>query len=853
MFLRSLTLKGFKSFADKTTLEFQPGVTVVVGPNGSGKSNLVDAVAWVLGAQGPRTMRGAKMDDVIFAGTPQRPSLGRAEVSLTIDNTSKLLPIEFTEVTVSRTLFRSGDSEYQVNGVPCRLLDIQELLSDTGIGRQQHVIVGQGQIDTVLNARPEDRRAIIEEAAGVLKFRKRRERSERRLEATEGNLLRLQDLLREVRRQLTPLQRQADAARRYGGVVEELRAIRLHLAGHEIAGLQTRIERFHDERGVLISQDSTLRAQLRELDERVLAAEATITSIGDHDLAEKMVRVESIRQHARGLRALIAEKQRSVTNELAAAADKGVTETLVADAAAARAALAGIDEEVEVLAQQAADVVAAEHDARAMRERFLEAFAAPSTSPGDELAAVRRELTARREASVRAENELARVAQRIETARRNIARLAVDRSEFAASVGNDETLLRGLVDQANSTVAAVADAERSMTAAEVRWREAESMASGCRARAEALRLALDSFRSKVGAERLSDVSGVLGPLVDHLEIEPGAEAAVGVALGEAMHSIIVEGPVGTRTALERLKHGDTEAVLFVTGIRPKVARHQVFANARPLKDCVKGSTQDLDAALETMLSGFMLVDGGWSDAIDFALANLGLVAVTRDGDRFGGGAWRAGGASVGGVTQAALDEAVKQTAVAETTRSGAEVEVKRLRVALTEAQASAAETEHRRRTVVDRLANTARSIDRLGRDQVAAETELENLLSEELGLRSSYEGGHAQVLELERVLPALENAAVQASARREARGEALADLERREAAVAVLRRDLEVRAAGLEERRTLTLRRLADLETRLARNPEAQAAAELRRSALAAKCDALAGLGDRLAGQLARG
>ena len=226
MFLKSLTLRGFKSFADKTVLEFEPGVTVVVGPNGSGKSNLVDAVAWVLGAQGPRTLRGGKMDDVIFAGTPDRSALGRAEVSLCIDNSAGLLPIEFSEVTITRTLFRAGDSEYMINGAPCRLLDIQELLSDSGIGRQQHVIVGQGQLDAVLNSRPEDRRAVVEEAAGILKFRKRRERAERRLEATEGNLLRLNDLLREVRRQLTPLQRQADAARRHGGLVDELRADR---------------------------------------------------------------------------------------------------------------------------------------------------------------------------------------------------------------------------------------------------------------------------------------------------------------------------------------------------------------------------------------------------------------------------------------------------------------------------------------------------------------------------------------------------------------------------------------------------------------------------------------------------
>src|SRR3954465_14616122 len=218
MYLKTLTLKGFKSFADTTTLELEPGVTVVVGPNGSGKSNIVDAVAWVLGAQGPKTVRSSKMEDVIFAGTQNRAALGRAEVSLTIDNADGILPIEFAEVTITRTLFRNdGDSEYAINGVPCRLLDVQELLSDSGVSRQQQVIVSQGQLDAVLNAQATDRRLIIEEAAGVLKYRRRREKAQRRLESTEGNLLRLQDLLREVRRQLRPLEQQAGAARGESG------------------------------------------------------------------------------------------------------------------------------------------------------------------------------------------------------------------------------------------------------------------------------------------------------------------------------------------------------------------------------------------------------------------------------------------------------------------------------------------------------------------------------------------------------------------------------------------------------------------------------------------------------------
>src|SRR5271166_4907724 len=219
----------------------EPGITVVVGPNGSGKSNVVDAVAWVLGAQGPRVVRSTKMDDVIFAGTSKRPALGRAEVSLTIDNSSRRLPLEVAEVTITRTLFRTGESEYAINGAPCRLLDIQELLSDAGVGRQQHVIVSQGQLDAVLQARPEDRRAIIEEAAGVLKFRRRRERAERRLESSEESLTRLQDLLREVRRQLKPLERQANSARLHDEIAQEADAIRLYLSGQELRELADRL------------------------------------------------------------------------------------------------------------------------------------------------------------------------------------------------------------------------------------------------------------------------------------------------------------------------------------------------------------------------------------------------------------------------------------------------------------------------------------------------------------------------------------------------------------------------------------------------------------------------------------
>src|SRR5882724_6813307 len=239
--LKSLTVKGFKSFASATTLRLEPGITCVVGPNGSGKSNVVDAIAWVLGEQGAKALRGGKMEDVIFAGTSGRAPLGRAEVTLTVDNSDGALPIEYTEVSITRRMFRSGESEYEINGDSCRLLDIQELLSDSGIGREMHVVVGQGQLDSVLQSRPEDRRGFIEEAAGVLKHRKRKEKALRKLDAMQANLTRLTDLTTELRRQLKPLGKQAEIARRAQVVQADLRDAKLRLAAEDLVTLRTEL------------------------------------------------------------------------------------------------------------------------------------------------------------------------------------------------------------------------------------------------------------------------------------------------------------------------------------------------------------------------------------------------------------------------------------------------------------------------------------------------------------------------------------------------------------------------------------------------------------------------------------
>ena len=279
MYLKSLTLKGFKSFASATTLNFEPGITAIVGPNGSGKSNVVDALAWVMGEQGAKSLRGGKMEDVIFAGTSGRAALGRAEVSLTIDNSDGLLPIDYTEVTISRTLFRSGGSEYAINGTTCRLLDVQELLSDTGMGREMHVIVGQGQLDQILRATPEVRRGFIEEAAGVLKHRRRKEKASRKLASTQQNLERLNDLIREIRRQLKPLGRQAQVARRAAVIQAELRDSRARLLADDYtqAKLALDSELAGEQAAADAKRAATQRVEQAQSDE--LAAEQAVSEL----------------------------------------------------------------------------------------------------------------------------------------------------------------------------------------------------------------------------------------------------------------------------------------------------------------------------------------------------------------------------------------------------------------------------------------------------------------------------------------------------------------------------------------------------------------------------------------------
>jgi chromosome segregation protein len=841
VFLKSLTLKGFKSFADPVTMVLEPGVTVVVGPNGSGKSNVVDAIAWVLGAQAPSAVRSQKMDDVIFAGTAKRPALGRAEVGLTIDNSAGLLPIEFTEVTVSRTLFRTGESEYAINSVPCRLLDVQELLSDSGVGRQQHVIVSQGQIDAVLNARPEDRRSIVEEAAGVLKFRKRKERAERRLEATEGSLLRVQDLLREVRRQLRPLERQAEAARRHGELAGELDALRLFLAGREIASLRARLQALAGERAAQSGDERALRAELAALDTDVLATEARLGAVGGADLGDRLLRVDQLRERARGLASLLAERRRGLERDRGRLLDTGLVATLEADAAQVRAELAQVAVGVDEVIPSHDAVVA---DEAAFAARRAEVQAAPAAAGGAGASAVaaevRGELRTHRQGLQQLRDEAARLDRRLtDLAGRAEALAGVIAGERAAAA--DAEAARGpLVDEQVAADERVLRAQAASTAADDARAAADADARGWRARADALALALDEARARAGAARLEGVAGLVGTLLDLVEVDDGWAAAFEAAAGEALGAVVVDGIEAARRSLLLLDEGDGTGAVLALGVAPGPA--VPVAPGEPVRGHVRSRHSAVAALLDALVGPAVAVDGGWEQALDVALAHPGAVVVTLDGHRFGPTGWRLRVAAAG-ATGAALDEATERAAAAEADLARCEGRARAARAELEAARLGEADARRRLDAHDLRARVAAEALARAESEHAAVAAERAALADARRDVADRLGSQEARVAELQLVLPGLEAEESAEAEQARARQQARVRLEEEAAALAGRRRQLDVQLAGLREREAFLQRRLADLEERLVADAEERVHAAERRQRLERRLDAV----DRLA------
>ncbi len=831
LYLKSLTMKGFKSFADSIDLALEPGVTVVVGPNGSGKSNVVDAIAWVLGAQSPKSVRSQKMDDVIFAGTSKRPSLGRAYVSLTIDNGDGMLPTEFSEVEVSRTLFRSGDSEYHLNGVPCRLMDIQDLLSDSGVGRSQHVIISQGQIDAVLNARPEERRLIIEEAAGVLKFRKRREKAQRRLVATEANLTRIQDLLREVRRQLRPLEKQADAARRHGDVIAELHRCQVYLAGRQVASLRKAMAGHSTSRQEFALRDRELRTLLAKLDTDIIALEGDLSAQGAVDLGDALARLEGLSQRANGADNLIGERLRGLERERQATIDGDV--------------VAGLRSEVAELGEQLSDVDALvaglgpENDSLAQDEQSLdddrsafELAISSMTGDGTEAAAagraaeVRGELAALRNSITSANAELARIGER------NAALAEKQQGLEDRAVGERETLDAAvqleteLVSAADAAAKQHLEAQERLTSLRDERAEADAVCRASQARVAALDEALSSARASAGVDALGEMDGLVGTLLDVVGIDPGWEDAVEAALGEALSAVVVDSPEAARRALESFGSGRGKGAV----IPLDAALPPAVPNANSILNHIQPLRSDVAGVLGSLLSGIDAVDGDWRAAVDQSVQS-GRVVVTKSGDRIGGGLWRIGTAGVG-ATQAALDEATDEAGRAEAHRDRCDSNIVNLSAEVEQLLAADRAAANRLDANDAQLTSTTEALHKIDAEtrQIAVETDALGTQRDELVARLDRETSRAG--ELESLLPSLESAEVQSAERNRELEATRTVLTQRSRALGERRTEFEVKSASLEERRGVLRRRLGEVQDRLERLAVARTEAENKRVVL---------------------
>ena len=669
MYVKTLALRGFKSFASPTSLRFEPGITCVVGPNGSGKSNGVDAFSWVMGEQGAKSLRGGKMEDVIFAGTAGRPALGRAEVSLTIDNSDGALPIDYAEVTISRLLFRSGQSEYSINGDHCRLLDVQELLSDSGLGREMHVIVGQGQLDEVINAGPETRRALIEEAAGVLKHRRRKEKALRKLDAMQANLTRLVDLTGELGRRLKPLGRQAQIARKAAVIQADLRDARLRLLADDYGTLLAELERDEADEAAKAGAKATLEAALGQARQRESDLEATELLHAPRLAAaqETFFALSGLAERLRGTASLAAERHRHLTAPEPHRPGRDADE-LDAEAEVLREQEDELGERLGEAREQLAGAVAQRSRAEeqvAENERRQAAEARAAAQRAERLARLRAQAEAAAGQAAAAQGEAGRLSQAFAQATERADHAQADYAELQDQVSGREDG-RGELTAAREQAAARL---KEASAAVARLRRAEHAASGelagLRARADALAEAVTSGAdaSAVLLAQPPPFDGVLGPLASLLTVADGAQEAIAAALGAAAGAVAVDGldaAVAILTALRTTDGGRAGLVIAGGPTSAAFAAVQLPASlprsAIPARDLVQAPAS-LAAAVDDLLAGVIVTDD-LAAGLALLRDQPGLRLVTRDGDLLGS-YWARGG-SAGGQSLLSLKAAASQ-------------------------------------------------------------------------------------------------------------------------------------------------------------------------------------------------
>jgi chromosome segregation protein len=816
--LKTLTLRGFKSFASATTLNLEPGVTCVVGPNGSGKSNVVDALAWVMGEQGAKSLRGGKMEDVIFAGTAGRPPLGRAEVSLTIDNTDGALPIEYTEVTISRTLFRNGGSEYAINGRACRLLDIQDLLSDSGLGREMHVIVGQGQLDAVLRATPEERRGFIEEAAGVLKHRKRKEKALRKLDAMQANLTRLTDLTGELRRQLGPLGRQAEVARRAQTVQADVRDARARLLADDLAQLTATLEQE-------VADETALRARRAEAEQALDSARARLAHL-EREAAEAApalgeasdvwYRLSSLRERLRGTASLATDRARLLGS--AAPERTGGQDPADLERQAERVRVA----EAELVAEVDQARARLEH-AQAARQEAEQAAAAAEKA----LATVLRGAADRREGLARLAGQVAARRSRLEATEAEIGRLRDTLTE-AERRGQDASVAFAALE---SQVAGVEEGEEGLDAAHEAATEAVETAvarveeltaalgaaerdgAALASRIETLELSL-TRKDGAGALLASDeVAGVVGSLAALIGVATGDEDAIVAALGASADAVAVESVGAAVDAIRYLRDQDAgRAGLVVAagadaGGGADEARGPAPDGAAWALDLVQAPPAVLPA-VRRLLRDVVVVDDLVA-ARALVADRPDLVVATRAGDVLA--AHRASGGSATAPSalhlQAALDEARAGAADADARAAAAREALVGAREAAATARAEHERTLEQLNESDAALAAVAEQLGHLGATARAAGAEADRVRASLATAEQALAAGGAELAELTERLAAAEaepadtDTAIEDRTReRDALGEAAAAARGRETEARLTLRTAEERARALSGR-----------------------------------------------------
>lgn len=603
--LKSLTLRGFKSFASATTLRFEPGITCVVGPNGSGKSNVVDALSWVMGEQGAKSLRGGKMEDVIFAGTTGRLPLGRAEVSLTIDNSDGALPIEYAEVTLTRIMFRNGGSEYQINGDTCRLLDIQELLSDSGIGREMHVIVGQGQLDSVLHADPMGRRAFIEEAAGVLKHRKRKEKALRKLEAMKANLARVQDLTDELRRQLKPLGRQAAVARRAAVIQADLRDARLRLLADDLVTLRRALRAEIADEAALKERKQTAEDRLRTAQQREAALEEEVRTLTPRvqRAQQTWYELSQLAERVRGTISLAEARVKSATAAPPEERHGRDPEDMEREAARIREQEAELSAALEAASRALEDTV--EHRAGLERqladeERRLRDVARAIADRREGLARLSGQVTAARGRAASAQAEIGRLAEARDAARSRAETAQEEYEQLRAEVDGLDADDEEIAERHEAARRELAETETALTAAREALTAAERERAATAARHDALALGL---RRKDGTGALlaaaDRLTGLLGPAAELLTVTPGFEIPVSAALGAAADAVAVTGPATAAEAIRLLRKQDAgRAAMVLGGTGGRSGTGRVPAPARAVEATEGGGAAEAVGAVD---------------------------------------------------------------------------------------------------------------------------------------------------------------------------------------------------------------------------------------------------------------